>query len=152
MMMKGRLYPFSNLYMLTLTQRNNLITEFRTPDEYFSGNVYGCKSKVTIVGYHHTSCWIPTKSEWVKEITKNFFTFWPGLSSDLVLKYLNKKQATILGHLKHPRKGLQYTQKKEHQANTQTEPESEQFTPTKKFSTHQSCFPKKSGFDRENVH
>ena len=62
-MMKGKRYPPSNLYMLDLNQRNNLMTEFQTPDKYFTGSVYECKSKGS----------------------------WPGLSYDLVLKYLTKK-------------------------------------------------------------
>ena len=119
--MKGRRDPLSNLYMLNLTHRNNLMMEFQNPDGCFVGGVYECRSKGTFVDYHHASCWRPTISGWVKEITKNFFTSWPGLSSDLVLKYLNKKQATILGNLKQPRKGHQSTQKKE----PQTEPEPE---------------------------
>ena len=41
MMMKGRQDPLSNIYMLNLTQRNNLMTEFRTPEKIISGNVYG---------------------------------------------------------------------------------------------------------------
>ena len=42
-MMKGRRYPISNLYMLNLTHRNNLMTELQTPDDFFAGNVCECK-------------------------------------------------------------------------------------------------------------
>ena len=52
MIMKGKKYPLSNLYMLNLTQRNNIMTEFQNPDEYFAGSVYDCKSKGTLVDYH----------------------------------------------------------------------------------------------------
>ena len=41
--MKVKGDPLSNLYMLNLTQRNNLMTEFQIIDEYFSGSVYECK-------------------------------------------------------------------------------------------------------------
>ena len=54
MMIKGRRDPLSNIYMLNLTQRNNIMIEFRTPDECFSINVYECKLKGTLVDYHHT--------------------------------------------------------------------------------------------------
>ena len=47
------------------------MTESTTPEKYFSGSVYDCKSKSTLVDYHHTSCWSPTKSGWGKTITKN---------------------------------------------------------------------------------
>ena len=87
------------LYMLSLTQQNNLITESTIPDKYFVGSAYGCKSKKTLVDYHHASFWSPTHSGWGKAITKTFFTSWPGLSLDLVHKHLTKKQSTILGNL-----------------------------------------------------
>ena len=43
MMIKGRQDPLSNLYMLNLTHRNNLMTELQTPDDFFAGNVCECK-------------------------------------------------------------------------------------------------------------
>ena len=122
---KGRRDPLLNLYILNLTQRNNLMTEFQTPGGCFTGSVYDFKSKGTLVDCHHASCWIPTQYGWVKAITKNFFTSWLSLSSDLVLKYLNKKQATILGHLQQPRKGLRSTHKKETQSEPEPDPELE---------------------------
>ena len=128
MMTKGRRDPLSNLYILNLTQRNNLMAEFLNPDGCFAGNVHECKSKVTLVDYHHASCWSPTQFRWVKPPPKNFFTSWPGLSSDLVLKYFNKKQATTLRHLQQPRKGPRNTQKKQPQK--KPEPEPEQFPPS----------------------
>ena len=60
-LMKFRQDPLSNLYLLNLTQCNNLMTEFQTPDECFAGNVYELKSKDTPVDYHHASCWSPTQ-------------------------------------------------------------------------------------------
>ena len=39
--MKGKQDPLSNMYMLNFTQRNNLMTEFQTPDDFFAGRVYG---------------------------------------------------------------------------------------------------------------
>ena len=49
-----------------------------------------------------------------------------------MLKYLTKKQATILGHLQQPRKGLQSTQKKEIQSEPEPDPEPkpDQFPPS----------------------
>ena len=104
--MKGTRDPRTNVYMLNLTQRNKLMTESTTPDKYFAGSAYECKSKITLVDYHHSSCWITTQSGWGKAITKNLFTSWPGLSVDLVQKYLSRKKSTILGHLQQPHKCL----------------------------------------------
>ena len=72
-MMKGKRYPRSNLYMLNSTHQNKLMTELPTPDDYFAGSAYACKSKGTLVDYHHASFWSPTQSGWVKAITNNFF-------------------------------------------------------------------------------
>ena len=55
MMMKIRCDALSNPYMLNFTQRNNLMTEFRNPDVFLSGNIYGRKSKSTFVDYYHIS-------------------------------------------------------------------------------------------------
>ena len=102
----------TNLYMLRLTQQNNIITESTTPDEYFAGSAYDCESKNIAVDYHHASCCSPTYSGCGKEITKNFFTSWTGLLLDLVHEHLKKKQSTVLGHLQQPRKGLRFKQDK----------------------------------------
>ena len=47
--MRGKPDVRTNLYMLILTGQNNLMTESTTPDEYFAGSAYECKSKNTIV-------------------------------------------------------------------------------------------------------
>ena len=68
--MKGTRYPHEKLCMLNLTQRNKLMTESTTPDKYFAGSNYECKSNSTLVDYHHASYWSPTESGWGKSITK----------------------------------------------------------------------------------
>ena len=110
--MRGTRDAHTNFYMLSLTQQNNLMTEFKTPDEYFAGSAYEWKSKKTLVEYHHTSCWSPTNLGWGKSITKKHFTSWPGLSVELVQKHLKKKihhtwapPATAEGPQIHTRKG-----------------------------------------------
>ena len=47
--MRGTQDALANLYMLSLTQQNNLMTESTTPGEYFAGSAYDCKSKKTLV-------------------------------------------------------------------------------------------------------
>ena len=65
--MGGTRDAHTTLYTLSPTQRNNLMTEPKTPDEYFVGRAYECKSNKTLVDYHHASCWSPTHSGWRKE-------------------------------------------------------------------------------------
>ena len=110
--MKGKIYPHSNLYMHNLTQRKKRMAEFTTSDEYFAGRVYECKSKGTLVDYHHASCWSLTQYGWVKAITKNFFTSCPGLSSDLVQIYLTKKNQSYLGTFNNLIKACDYHMKR----------------------------------------
>ena len=76
---------------------------------------------------------------------KKIFTSWPGLSSDLVQKYLTKKQPTILGNLQKPRKGLQSTQEKVLQLEPEPEPhlEQDQFTPSMQSDDTNIVFLKK---------
>ena len=59
---------------------------------------------------------------------KKFFTYWLGLSFDLVQKYLSKKHSTILGSLQQRRKGLRSTQEKVIQS--EPYPEQDQFPPS----------------------
>ena len=63
----------------------------------------------------------------VDKRNKNFFTYFPGLSSELLQIYLTKKQSTILGNLQQPQKILRSTHKKELQS--APEPEPDQFPP-----------------------
>ena len=120
--MKGTRDTRTNLYMLNLNQKKKLMTESTTPDKYFAGSAYECKSKTTLVDYHHAFWLRPTQYGRGKEITKSFFTSYPGLSLDLVHKHLTKKQSTILGHLKKSRKGIISTQ----EMVTHSEPDTEQ--------------------------
>ena len=47
----------------------------------------------------------PPVSTWVKSIKKNYFSTWPGLTADLVLRYLPKSEFTSYGHLRQSYKG-----------------------------------------------
>ena len=95
--MRGTQDASTNLYMLKLTQQKKIMTGSTTPDKYFVGSAYKCKSKSTLVDYHHPSFWSPTHSGWGKAITKKIFTSWPGLSLDLVHKHLTLKNLPYLG-------------------------------------------------------
>ena len=50
---EGTRDPCKNLYMLKFTQKNKLMTESTTPEKYFEGSANKCKSKITLVDYHH---------------------------------------------------------------------------------------------------
>ena len=58
--MRGKQDARAKLYMLSLIQKNNLMTESTTPDKYFVGSAYGVRLKKTLVDYHQASCWSHT--------------------------------------------------------------------------------------------
>ena len=124
LIMNGTRDTRSNMYMINLTKKKKLMTEFTTPDEYLAGSAYDCKSKGTLVDYHHVSCWRHNQSGWGKAITKTFHflarpIIWPGAEIFI------PKKSTILGRLQQPRKGLWSTQEKVLQS--KPDPEQEQF-------------------------
>ena len=114
----------TNLYMLNLTQQKKLMTESTTPDEYFIGSAYKFKSKITLVDFHHASCWSPTHYVWGKPI-KNILHLLARPKIGPGSQTPHKKQSTILGHLQQPRKGLKSTQEKV--MHSEPDPENDQF-------------------------
>ena len=147
--MRGTWDSCTNIYMLNLTQEKKLMTESTNPDKYFAGSAYECKSKSTLVEYHHASCWSPTHSGWGKAITKNFSTSWPGLSTDLVHKHINKKinhtwvpPATAKGPQINTRKGNAFI----------TRSGARPVTKIHAVRKHQSCLLQDSGSFGENVY
>ena len=69
------------------------------------------QSKMDLARYLHATCFSPVKSTWTKGIDNNHFSTWPGLTSRLILKNLPLSQATVQGHIKRERQGLQSTTK-----------------------------------------
>jgi len=66
----------------------------------------------------------PPISTWIKCIDKGWFTSFPGLTSERVRMYCNKKEETAKGHLKLQRQHVQSTnplnqlKRKQHQIST----------------------------------
>ena len=65
-----------------------------------------------LVSFLHGACFAPVVSTWIKAINNGHFTTWPGLTSDLVRKYLPPSIHTEKGHLNQERKFLQSTKPK----------------------------------------
>ena len=108
--MKGKRDTRTNLYMLNLTQQKKPMMESTTPDKYFSGGAYECKSKSTLADYNHASFWSTTHSGWWKAIKKTSSLLGQAYHWTWCTNTSQKKQSTIIGHLQQPRKGLRSTQ------------------------------------------
>ena len=62
--------------------------------------------------YLHATCFSPTKDTFLKAIKNNHFIGWPGLTATLIQKHLTPTIASIKGHLKQEKQGLQSTSTK----------------------------------------
>eukprot|EP00978_Attheya_sp_CCMP212_P032292 scaffold125437_cov29-Attheya_sp.AAC.1 len=76
-------------------------------------NVLADATKPELAKYYHAACFSPVKSTWVKAIKKGSFKSWPGLTEELVNKYLPESMNTTLGpHMNQTRQGLRSTKRK----------------------------------------
>ena len=64
-----------------------------------------------LVQYLHATYYSPVKSTWIKAIKNNSFALWPGLTAELVEKYLPLTLVTVQGHIHCEKQHLQSTKK-----------------------------------------
>ena len=83
--------------------------EQHIPDTLRSNHVYETKSKQELTLFYHAACFSPTKRTFVDAIKRNAFASWPGLTVELVNKYLPRTEAAIKGHIRQKYKGKQST-------------------------------------------
>ena len=81
------------------------MTELEIPDTFFANHVYECRSKQNLDIYYHLTLFSPPVSTWVKATKKNYFSTCPGLTEDLVLRYVPKSEFNSYGHLRQLYKG-----------------------------------------------
>ena len=95
----------------SLTSQEVVAMDSSLNDDLFQANhVYETKSKQELVSFYHAACFSPSKSTFIAAIKRNAFISWPGLTANLVSKYLPKTEATIKGHIRQKYKGTQSTQ------------------------------------------
>ena len=71
------------------------------------------QSKNDLAKFLHACCFSPTKSTFTMAIKKGNFVNWPGLTVELITKYLNPYFSTEKGHLCQERQNLQSTKNEE---------------------------------------
>ena len=89
--------PITTLYIINMTAPQKSMTEQKIPEAFSANHVYETKSKQDLILFYHAAFFSPTKSIFVEAIKRNAFTSWPGLTADLVKKYLPKTEATLKG-------------------------------------------------------
>ena len=104
--MHGTRDNISSLYMVPLTpEQNENMTECKIPERRFAGSLYKAKSKADLCTFLHLALWSPCTYTLINEIRNNFLSTFPGLTEQLVLKFLPKSEATAKRHIQQSFKG-----------------------------------------------
>ena len=90
-----------------MTAPLNSMTEQNISESFSANHIYETKSKQELILFYRAACFSPKKRTFVEAIKRNAFASWPGLTADLVNKYLPKTEATINGHIRKQYKGTQ---------------------------------------------
>ena len=62
-------------------------------------SAYQTKSLPDLVAFLHAAAFIPSPSTWLNAIKKGFSQSWPGLTTEVVSKYLPKSPTTAMVHM-----------------------------------------------------
>ena len=76
------------------TEKNENMTKFKIPERHFAGSLYESKLKADLCTFLHLALWSPCTSTLISAIKSNFLSTWPGLTEQIVQKFLEKSEAT----------------------------------------------------------
>ena len=110
---QGHRDPITTLYMINMAAPLRAMKEQHINDTLRANYVYEKKSKQELTLFYHAACFSSTKRTFVDAIKRNAFASWPGLTVELVKKYLPRREATIKGHIRQQYKGKQPTRMKQ---------------------------------------
>ena len=88
-----------------------LRTKGYQPDSQANGTIRLRHTKAELAQYLVGASFSPSKSSLLRAIRRHHFTNWPGLTTNLINKYLPKTIATAKGHLDQEFKNLRLTKK-----------------------------------------
>jgi hypothetical protein len=101
--------PHTGMWHLPLNPKQSAATTNKANSTPMANSAYHTTNKQEHVQFLHGAAGYPVPSTWIKGITANNYTTWPGLESKLVTKHLPKSEATVKGHLNQQRKNLRST-------------------------------------------
>ena len=87
------------------------------PITSIAANVYKMRTKKDLAQYLHLACWSPSPHTWIQAIDLGFFATFPGLTPQLINKYLPKSISTAKGHMKLHQKNLRSTKQQQQKTN-----------------------------------
>ena len=94
-------------------EKNANMAELKIPERHFASSLYESKSKADLCNFLHLALWSPCTSTLISAIKNNFLYKWPGLTEQLVQKFLQKSEATVKGHIRQSYKEKQSKHPKE---------------------------------------
>jgi hypothetical protein len=116
--LKGHHSPTSRMWVIQIptnsTNTHRLLSSLVTPlpQQAVACNATKHKTKADLVTFLHATCSSPATSTFLQVIKAGYFTTWPGLTPELVSKYLPKSVASIKGHLDQQHKNVRSTKPK----------------------------------------
>ena len=82
-------------------------------------NAYNQKNSKELVEFLHGCAGYPVLATWIEAIKKGQYASWPGLTPQLVQRYMRKQIPTIMGHMTNIRGGTRSTKPRVDKVNTQ---------------------------------
>ena len=67
--------------------------------QHHANTLFTLKTQQQLVQWLHAAAFSPSPSTFLDAIQRNFFATWPGLTPDIVRRYLTPSDATVKGHL-----------------------------------------------------
>ena len=80
------------------------MTEFKIPERHFAGSLYESKSKAYLCTFLRLALWIPCTSTLISTIKIKFLSTWPGLTKQLIQKFLQNPRPQQKGTFENPTK------------------------------------------------
>ena len=105
--MQGHRESLTTMYMINMAAPLKSMTEQKIPEAFSSNHVHETKSKQKLILFYHTTCFSPTKRTFVEATKRNPFESWPGITAELVNKYLPRTEAIIKRKIRQHYKGMQ---------------------------------------------
>ena len=101
-------FDHDNIWRIPVSRGNNN-TDFEETKKY-AFSAYSQKTKKDLVHFLHGCAGFPKHTTWIEAVrTPNQFATWPGLTVNLISKYLDKQIPTVMGHMTNTRMGIRST-------------------------------------------
>ena len=111
--LRGKRDSATGLWLVKITSTkptSNPIAQPLSPTtEVAAAVLEATNTKRELVCFHHATCFYPVKSIWIKAIRNGNYATFPGLTPELVQKYLPAEIPIMLGYQHLIRKGLRST-------------------------------------------